>query len=72
MPQYIVLKTSNGPVPADGTVGSADVYIGTHADEATAAAAAATKWRLGAATPLWAVQTATLVAFHTSTGVTLG
>lgn len=72
MPQYIVLKASAGGVPPDGTVGSADMYIGTHVDVPTAAAAAAAKWNLPANVPLWTTLTSNLAQYHTTVGVTAG
>jgi hypothetical protein len=72
MPQYIVLKTSAGGIPADGNVGSADIYIGTHVDVPTAAGAAATKWNLPASVPLWVVLTSSLAQYHTAVSVTAG
>jgi hypothetical protein len=66
MPQYIILKTSAGGVPPDGQTGSADIYIGTHADALTARKAAAVKWGLGPNINLWSTDTANLVTGVTS------
>lgn len=37
MPQYVVINFTTGGVPADGTRGTAEVWLTTQADEHTAA-----------------------------------
>jgi hypothetical protein len=70
MPQYLVLKTSANGVPPDGQTGSADIYLGTHADALTARRAAASKWNLGPNVNLWSVDSSTLATGITSVTAT--
>lgn len=72
MADYLVLRASSGTVPAQGAVGSADVYRGDHVTEAAAVAAAAVAMKVSPGVFLYAFLSSASTRYASSISVAVG
>jgi hypothetical protein len=72
MPNFVVLRASAGQVPSLGSVGSADVYRGTHTDATAAANAAATAGRSPPGAFLYVIDETVVTRFLTASSAAAG
>jgi hypothetical protein len=72
VPTYLVLRASSNGVPQDGQKGTAEIYLGTHPDAASAIAAAGPKFGVTPGTFMWIVDSATLVRYVAAISASVG
>jgi hypothetical protein len=72
MPSYVVFQVSSNVLPSAGEKGSAEFFMGTYADEASAVQAAAVKFGAAPGAQLWADLQSNLHRYQTTLAVSLG